>query len=477
MNSSVVQHDSNAKFAERFASYIDEARGSRVPQHVSEVVLMRILDLMSAAAAGIHEPISVVTREIALEEFRSGDVPIWFTGTSSTALGAAWANSAAASALDLDDGDAVARGHAGAAVVPTAFAVAHEVGATFDEIVRAIAIGYQVGTTIASARTSYGTTGTWAAYAVVATAGVLRRVDKTVLAHALAIAGEAAPNCAFLSARAPHDPPPEGSDVKEGIPWSVVVGLNALEAARKGMTGPRNILDSGRHYQFPADLDDVLRSGARIEESYYKFYACCRHIHGPLDALQALMAKHDVLAKDIEAIKVEIYEDAMRLENRYEPQNLPDIQYSIPYCIALVALYGKQALLPLRADALSRNEVSALASRVSLCCSPDIEAVYPTETISRVSLTCGSGTFSSGNTVPKGKGDQVTWQDLESKFKMATSYVALPSQQKAFIDAVGDARAGDAARLMAYLANVTFHELDGHGTDSASMRAVKPQMH
>ncbi|MBB5411121.1 2-methylcitrate dehydratase PrpD [Paraburkholderia sp. HC6.4b] len=460
MKSPVAYRDPHTTVVDLFASYVEEARDRPVPQHVSDVAIMHIFDLISAAGAGIYEQIAVVSRDLALETFRRGRVQIWFTGAASSVIGAAWANSAAASALDVDDGDPVARGHLGAAVIPTAFAVAHEVGATFDEIVRAIVIGYQVGATIATARTSYGTTGTWAPYAVVATAGALRDIGRRVLAHALAIAGEAAPNCALMSAPAPHDPLPEGSDVKEGIPWSVVTGLNALEAAQKGMTGPRNILDSVRHYKFPVDLDEVIRSGSRIRDSYFKFYSCCRHIHGPLDALQELMAKNKIKAPDIQEIKVEIYDDAMRLENRCEPQNLPDIQYSIPYCLALVALFGPQVLLPLSGGALNRNDVSALARRVLLSCSADIEAVYPQQTLSRVTITCGSGTFSSGDTVPKGKGEHVTWQELESKFKMATRLVALPAQQNEIVEAVHQARAGNASSLMTCLAEVRFDEVD-----------------
>jgi len=82
------------------------------------------------------------------------------SGLSSSVIGAAWANSAAASALDLDDGHRLARGHPGAAVIPTAFAVAHETGATLEDIINAIVIGYEVGVTICTARVVYGSTGT-----------------------------------------------------------------------------------------------------------------------------------------------------------------------------------------------------------------------------------------------------------------------------------------------------------------------------
>ena len=87
-------------------------------------------------------------------------LPVWFSGLSSSVIGAAWANSAAASALNLEDGHHLARGHPGVAVIATAFAVAHETGATLEDIINAIVIGYEVGVTICTARVVYGSTGT-----------------------------------------------------------------------------------------------------------------------------------------------------------------------------------------------------------------------------------------------------------------------------------------------------------------------------
>lgn len=82
----------------------------------------------------------------------------------------------------------------------------------------------------------------------------MRRTDADTLEHAFTIAGESAPNQSFAGAPTPRDPAAEGSDVKEGIPWSVVTGLVALGLAATGHTGPRNILDSRRHFNFAEDL-------------------------------------------------------------------------------------------------------------------------------------------------------------------------------------------------------------------------------
>ena len=114
----------------------------------------------------------------------AGGSPVWFSGKTSSIVGAAWSNSAAASALDLDDGNRLARGHPGAAVIPTAFSLAAETGASFDDLIKAIVVGYEVGVSVAASRGFYARSGMWSCYGVVAAAGLLRRTPPDRLAHA-----------------------------------------------------------------------------------------------------------------------------------------------------------------------------------------------------------------------------------------------------------------------------------------------------
>ena len=416
------------------AAYVEAARQRLAPENELDAASRCILDLLSAAMAGFNERGAAAARTMALSVLVEGGVPVWFDGLSSSVVGAAWANSAASAALDLDDGNRLARGHPGAAVIPTALAVGHETGASWQSILNAIVIGYEVGVSVASARLSYGNTGTWSSYATVATAATLRGTTRDVLAHALAIAGESSPSQAFLSAPA-QTPPPEGSDVKEGIPWSVVTGLVALGLAEAGSTGPRNILDSVHHYRFPATL--ALGSRGHILNTYFKLYACCRHIHAPLDALLALLDQHHIDPRIISMIEVQTYSGALRLPNTTEPQGVVDVQYSIPYCLALGALVGPSALLPLSEEALGRTEVRDLARKVKMTLDADLDARFPAETLARVIVSCGSQSYASEVTAPRGEASNpLSWTELENKLRAATRLVATKDQQEQLLDAI-----------------------------------------
>ncbi len=431
----------------RIVSYVDTARQEPVGHLPRQAALRCILDLLGAAASGINQSGVLAVRNAALATMGLGDVPIWFSGTTSSVVGAAWANSAAAAALDLDDGHRLSRGHPGAAVIPAALAIASETNASLEDTLRAIIIGYEVGVTIGAARTTYGNTGTWSSYAVVAAAAVLRRTAPEILAHALAIAGESSPNQLFASAPAPRNPAPEGSDVKEGIPWSVVTGLVALNLAEAGHTGPRNILDSTRHYRFPDDLR--LGVNPHICNTYFKLYACCRHVHAPLDAMLQVLSRHSIDPRAIDRVEVESTSGALRISNRDNPTNLVDVQYSIPYCIALATLHGPEVLLPPTPSVLGQSAVVDLARKVTLSLNADFDARFPAETLARVTVTVQGQRLVSDVTAPKGEAsDPLSSAELEAKFRAVTRFSLTADHEDRILAAMNKNCAGDISQLM-----------------------------
>lgn len=433
----------------KLSDYVVNARGQPSSEPARLSATKCIYDLLGALISGINETGPKAVRTLAKTTMAAGSVPIWFSGKTSSAIGAAWANSAAACALDLDDGNRLARGHPGAAIIPTAFAIAHETGATLEEIITSIVIGYEVGVTVASARTSYGNTGTWGSYAVAATAAALRDTPRDILEHALAIAGESAPNQLFQSAP-PSTPGPEGNAVKEGIPWSVVTGLTSLALAEAGHTGPRNILDSSRFYLFSNDLS--VGTSQHICNTYFKLYSCCRHVHPPLDTLLQLLERHPINVANIDRIDVETYSGALRIANKTKPANTVDVQYSIPYCLALVALQGPQTLLPVTNDALGHDGVISLAEKAHMRLNPEFDARFPAETLCRITIVSNGQQFVSDVTSPRGEGSNpLTWDELDDKFLAATRFETSEPERKQIMKAMNDAKTGNLWALTACL--------------------------
>lgn len=426
----------------KLATHVVEARQRPLSAEAREAACRSILDLVAATAAGIDAAGPRAVRRSALAAFGGGDHPIWFTGASGSLSGAVWSNSAAAAALDLDDGHRLARGHPGAAIIPAAIAAAQEAGSSTTELLQAIVVGYQVGVAVGAARRFYANSGMWSGYGTVAATGFLRGTGADALAHAFAIAGMSAPNQLHAGA-GPAYPPLEGSDVKEGIPWSSVTAVNAVLLAEAGHSGPLALLDVDAHFA-TEDLIAGLGGGLHIARSYVKFHACCRHVHAPVEALLGLTERHGFGPRDIEAIEVDTYSGALRIANRAEPASPTEIQFSIPYCLGLIALDGRDALLPIASDAPHRAEVVSLARKVTLRLDPELDGRFPSETLSRVSVGVGGRRFVSPTTAPRGEAsDPPSWNQLEDKLRVASRLVASSSDQETLLQAIRRLREGD----------------------------------
>jgi 2-methylcitrate dehydratase PrpD len=426
--------ENRSEIVRRLARYLIGAREQDIPDEARQAACRCVLDLVAAAAVGIAAPGLIAMRRTALATLAPGAHPIWFTAMRTNLIGAIWCNSATAAALDLDDGHRLARGHPGAAVIPAAFAGAQEVGASTEDLLKAIVIGYEVAVSVGAARRFYANTGLWSGYGVVAALGYLRGTGVDALAHAFAISGVSAPNQLYAGT-GPTYPAMTGSDTKEGIPWSSLTAANALYLAEAGQTGPLALLDVEDHFDTHRLIEDLGRR-FHVTQSYFKFLACCRHVHAPVEALLVLIEQHGLLSQEIDSIEVETYSGALRLDNRPEPISFTDIQFSIPYCLGLVAFGGRQALLPVPADALGRPEIIKLARKVSLRLDAELDRRFPAETLCRVSVRVGDRNFVSPVMAPRGEANaSPSWSELEEKLRIASRLVATPAQQDTLVAA------------------------------------------
>ena len=437
---------------DRLARHALDIDVKRLPDKVSEMTLCCILDLLTAAIAGVGSTAPAAALSVSERLYGPGCAPAWFTGHTSSLMSALLHNALAASALDLDDGSRSARGHPGASVIPTVLTLAStlaEIGS--DDILAAIVAGYDVGVRIAAAQNTGAIltrqTGRWAAFASAAAAGRLLKVAPEHLAEALAIAGVIAPN-----QRA------NGSSgysrmtvnlVKEGIAFSSQLGLQAVFLAQAGFTGPIDLLDYEHFYDANRILDGL---GERFEilDTYFKPYACCRYIHPALDAFRALRHDHDIPADDIAEIEVEIFGFALRLANSPDPENLTALQYSLPYCLAVLAILGEDALAPVKTCLLHRPELTALASKIKLSVDPEAEALFPIRTAAKVNVVLKSETrVSSQLTYARGDpSEPMNIDALVAKFRHVTRGSLAQAEGDRLTGSIGLLRQGHATELL-----------------------------
>lgn len=420
------------------------------PAFIDEMALRCILDLLGAAIAGAGAKGPAAARQSASVIFGEGTAPIWMSAKTAAPVAALLCNAAAACALDLDDGHRAARGHPGACVIPTVLTLATQTRVTGRALVSAIIAGYDIGVRIAAAQNPQGIptrqSGRWAAFAAVAAAGFLFGARPDHVAQGLAIAGVLAPNQQANGSSGYSRL--TGNDVKEGIAWSAATGLTALHLAMNGHTGPTDLLDHPGFYDRERILDQ-LGDRWEISETYFKLYACCRYIHAPLDALLAIMTEHALLAEEIIGITVDTFGWALRLGNKTNPENPVDIQYSLPYCLAVAAIDGAAALAPVDVSLLGRADLSRFAQRVRMTTDSEIDQQFPDQTLARVTVDTPRGRFQSPLTGPVGDPARpLNFGALEQKFLSVTRGIISPAQQGMLIGAVQGLLSDDGARLL-----------------------------
>jgi len=382
---------------QELAGFVAAHREGDLPDSARESCSLLVLDLVSASAAGFHSELARAARATATDIFGDGEAFVWFVSHSLSIAGAAMANAAAASALDIDDGHRGAAGHPGAGIVPAVFAIVQCLGSPDERIFDALALGYDIGLRIATSRPTPTietySSGRWVNYGVAAAAGRLLGLGANEIAHAMAIAGAEGP-ISFPKGSSLY----QGSTVKEVIPPAVVAGLTGAYRARAGATGPLDLLDRDDRY-----VHSVLAGGLGekwwLEGCYLKPYACCRYMHAAIDAIGALRRP----GAPILSLRIETFPRALGLANERAPKTLEGAQYSFYFSCALAAVHGIAALQPMDPKLLTDEQVLELASRIELVAHDDFSNAFPKATPCRVILDQGLGPESLD--VPHALGD------------------------------------------------------------------------
>lgn len=370
---------------EELASFVAAHHENSLPHEVKKFAGLLVADLLAATSAGLNSSLAKAARSAATALYGPGDSLVWMSNISLSIAGAAMANAAAASALDIDDGHRGAAGHAGAAIIPAVLAVAQTLKSSDSEIYNAIALGYDVALRVATSRPtgtfSTYSSGLWGAYGVAASTSYLLGLNAQETAHALAIAGAEGP-ISFPTGTSKY----QGSSVKEVIPPAVVAGLTAAFRAQAGATGPLDLLDNNDRF-IRAILTQDLGKVWWLQQCYLKPYACCRYMHAGVDAIVKLRDPQ----KPIVSLRIETFPQALKLSNMRAPATLEAGQYSFYFSCALAAIHGEAALQPVDPVMLDDEQVLELASRIELVAHDDFAHSFPKATPCRVILDQGEG--------------------------------------------------------------------------------------
>ena len=255
---------------------------------------------------------------------------------------AAFMNSVYGHGAELDDGNKKAAGHGGVHLIPAVFALGDKLGSTGDDVLLALATGYEAYIRISSAaqpglvQRGFHSTGMAGTLACAAACARLLHLDARGIENAVALATTMSGGLLSYGDSRPAIKPLNPGKAAEN-------GLFAAMLAAQGMLGPTEALE-GPNGWFHAVTDRVdescLRAGDHLllHDCYFKLYPSCRHTHCGIDAAAALHGR--VSREEIKAVNVYIYPNAIKLAGIKYPKDQDETKFSIYYTLAIALLQG-----------------------------------------------------------------------------------------------------------------------------------------
>ncbi len=350
--------------------------GATRPNEIPDAVMARasdcMLDVLGAAAAG-----SSAAGTMAMSRAfpgQDGAASVWFTGRICDTATAATLNTMAATALDIDDGHRMAAGHPGAAIIAASLAAVSP-DTPGEQLLTAIVLGYEVSVRVALARVpeqhASTVSGRWSGTGAAAAVARLYNLPPETIAQSILISEQHAPRLGSADSHGFA-----GSDVKEGIAWSVFTALRAVDLASAGFRGYPDTFETGELYS-PSRLVEGLDDFAAVDGLFFKPYACCRWIHAAIDAFLDIMDDEALPPDRIDHVTVRTFDRAVALGNHLRPASDTEAQFSIPFVLSAAAFKGREALLPLDLSLLEDEEVLRFGERIDIRHDDELQTLFP----------------------------------------------------------------------------------------------------
>lgn len=427
-----------------------------LPDEVVHQAKRVVLDYVAATLVGSTSEPARIVQGFLDETEGTGAATVLGTGLKLTPANAAIANGTAAHGLEVDDGYTPGAYHPGGPNLSAILAAAEGHGSSAEDILLATVVGFELSCRLAGA----GHPATWAsgfhntpiAGVFGAAAGVAKLLggDTDVIANALGLAGSHAGGLfEFLG---------QGAEVKRYHAGKAGRdGLVSAELAVRGLTGPKTVLEGPRGYVHAFARDDFdesflldgLGEDWHVLRTYVKPYPCCRHLHGPIDAVLALQEQGPIDLDSISRITVETFPAAARHDLR-DVEDFLDAQMSIPYAVAITLLDGVPNLGHFGAEWRRDPRVAPLMDAVEVSVADDCARDYPRMRPARVTIHTADGERGLRIDQPYGEpSNPVTDPDLEAKLVRLAGPVVGEARCKRIIEEVWSF--DDPARLFAQL--------------------------
>jgi 2-methylcitrate dehydratase PrpD len=340
--STELEPGTSADVTGRLARYMVDARNRELPTSITRDVKHRILDTIGAMISGAVLPPGISATRYVRAQGGTAEASVLTTDIRTTAVNAALANGMFAHADETDDFEPVTKAHPGSAVVPAALAMGEREGRSGIELIRAVALGYDLCCRFlmtlgpdhvrATHRSAEGTSSTFGA---VAAAASLARLDEKGMRFALSYAAQQVSGLWSWTRDEDH--------IEKAFDFAGMGarnGVTAVTMVQAGFTGVVDVLD-GEHNMIlalsregkPEEMVAGLGSRYFVSETAIKVFSVGYPIQAPLDALLTLRREHGLRPDNVTRIVVRLPEDGARIVDN---SAMPDVNCQHLIAVALI---------------------------------------------------------------------------------------------------------------------------------------------
>jgi 2-methylcitrate dehydratase PrpD len=355
----------------RLSGYIASALRTPLPPQVLEKTKHHVLDTIAAMVSGSRlEP---GKKAIAYAQTLGGTREASVIGSRilTTAVNAALANGMLAHADETDDSHAPSLTHPGCGIVPAALAMAERERRSGMALLRAVALGYDVGCRLTQALDAYqfredghSTHSFGAMFGAAAAAGALAGMRERQVRYLLSYTAQQAAGISCWMRDTEH--------VEKAFDFGGMPARNGVAAATMvttGLTGVEDVFAGERNFFVaygrapdPEVLVKDLGTTYEIMNTNIKRWSVGSPIQAPLDSLLVLILQERIKASDVEKLIVRV---AQQGANTVDNRDMPDI--CLQHMCAVMLLDGTVTFKSAHDNKrMHHKDVLALRRRIEL---------------------------------------------------------------------------------------------------------------
>ena len=368
--------------AEILAAYAEHELTAKLPDAVRHHAKRALIDWFAALLPGAQLAPATLLVDALADEIGHGQAIVYGRNLKAGLRTAALINATASHTIEFDDIFRDAVYHPGCPVIGAALAAAQAKGASGEDLLRAIVVGYEISTRIGVAVQPshyrfWHTTGTIGTFGAAAAVASILKLDAGRTAHAIATAGTfaAALQQAFRS-DAMSKPLHAGHAADAGA-------MAALGAAQ-GVTGALDVLEGAAGFGAAMSVNpdwskaiDGLGERYNITAMTFKNHGCCGHSFAAIDGALALQRAHGFRHQDVARIAIGGYRATVDVTGRKQVATAFEGRFSTPFTVATALVHGSVRLAAFEPQRLADRVTQALMQKIDVVLDAGCDAAFP----------------------------------------------------------------------------------------------------